>query len=123
MSELDSEIERVCLLAQKYGLDLDDQTADELAGEWIKQTESVQRRESSADPAQAAVEKVAGKHQAQIRLDAIRELYKREPTPGELFKAAYRPAEPVKGPVQKPGPDASPVELFTYYYRHLAPKE
>jgi len=122
MSKLDSEIERVCLLAQKYGLDLDDQTADELAGEWIKQTESVLRRESSADPAQAAVEKIAAKYQAQVHLDTIREVYKREPSIMENLAAGYRPAEPVKGPVQKPGPDATPVELFTYYYRHLAPK-
>ena len=120
---LNAEIERLSVLALEFGLDVDDdQIAEELLGEWEKQIDSVHRRDSGNDPSRAAVEKVAGKHQAQIRLDAIRELYKREPNTSELLRAGYQQGKPIEQPAQPPGPDSSPLALLTYYYRHLSPK-
>lgn len=121
---LSAEVERLVQLAGQYGLNVnDDETAHELLKEFGERIDHSNRMDrQNADEALETVQKIAGKHQGQAKLDAIRDVYKREPTIGELLRAGYNQAKPVEGPVQPPPEDASPIKLLEYYYKHLAPK-
>jgi len=121
--ELDQEIERLETLAERYGLNVDDDAiAQALCIELAAQLDDANRTESTRDVVQATVERVAAKHQAQTHLDAIKAVHGREPTISENLHAGYRQVQPVEQPAQPPPEGSSPIRLLEYYYKHLAKK-
>lgn len=119
--DLTQEIERMAGLAGRYGLNIDDDlTVVQLCTELAEQFKDINRTESKRDIVQAALEKVSSRHEGQEMLNKIQRETGREPTIGELLKAAYAQPKEVDRPVQPPPEGASATALLNYYYKYLS---